>query len=72
MLIITNPDFGRGIKTKAMKTMKTVFLSQEEFERDLDICLLIVHYPSKRRNYYVCEYTSPSLEQSMVEVYINK
>ncbi len=55
-----------------MKTMKAVVLSQEEFERDLDICLLIVHYPSKRRNYYVCEYTSPSLEQSMIEVYINK
>ncbi len=55
-----------------MKTKKAVFLSQEKFERDLDICLFIVHYPSKRRNYYVCEYTSPSLEQSMIEVHINK
>ena len=55
-----------------MKAMKAVFLSQEKFERDLDICLSIVHYPSKERNYYVCEYISPSWELSMIEVHINK
>jgi hypothetical protein len=55
-----------------MRAMKAVFLSQEVFEKDLDICLFIVHYPSKERNYYICEYTSPSWKQSMIEVHINK
>ena len=51
---------------------KQVYLTQDEFNRDLEICLLIISEPSKRHPYYVCEYTSASLSKSIVHVYIKK
>jgi hypothetical protein len=54
----------------ATKTTKDVYLTQEEFDRDLEDCLLIIGYPDKMRNYYVCEYTSPALYKSIVHIYI--
>ena len=55
-----------------MKTVatKAVYLTQEEFDRDLDDCLTIINYPSRTRKYYVCEYTSDA--KSIVHIYIKK
>ena len=55
-----------------MKATKNVFLTIDEFDRDLEICLLIISEPTKRKPYYVCEYTSSALYKSMVHVYIKK
>ena len=54
-----------------MKTLQDVYLSQESFEKDLESCLTIISYPSKRKPYYVCEHTSPALLVRKVNVYIN-
>jgi len=51
---------------------KDVYLTQEEFDRDLEICLLIINEPSRNRPYYVCEYTSAALYKSIVHIYIKK
>jgi hypothetical protein len=51
---------------------KAVYLTQEEFDRDLEICLLIINEPSRQRPYYVCEYTSASLYKSIVHIYLKK
>ena len=55
---------------------KAVYLTQEEFDRDLEICLLIINEPSRQRPYYVCEYTceytSAALYKSIVHVYLKK
>ena len=53
-------------------TTKTVYLTQEEFDRDLEICLVIINEPSRNRPYYVCEYNSAALYKSIVRVYIKK
>jgi len=57
-----------------MKTVATkeVYLTKEEFEKDLEVCLDIINYPSKQRPYYVCKYTSAALYKSIVKVYIKK
>ncbi len=57
-----------------MKTVatKAVYLTKEEFDKDLEICLDIINEPSKQRPYYVCEYTSAALYKSIVKVYIKK
>ena len=57
-----------------MKTVatKAVYLTKEEFDKDLEICLDIINEPSKQRPYYVCEYTSAALYKSIVKVYIIK
>ena len=57
-----------------MKTVatKAVYLTKEEFDKDLEICLVIINEPSKQRPYYVCEYTSAALYKSIVKVYIKK
>ena len=52
--------------------MKTVYLSQEQFEKDLEICLTILNYPSKTRKFYVCEYYSASLRKETIKVIINQ
>ena len=49
---------------------KEVYLTQEEFDRDLEICLLIINEPSGQRPYYVCEYTSAALYKSIVHIYL--
>ena len=54
---------------KAVAT-KAVYLTQEDFDRDLEICLLIINEPSRQRPYYVCEYTSAALYKSIVHVYL--
>lgn len=51
---------------------KAVYLTQEEFDRDLEICLLIINEPSRNKPYYVCEYTSPALSKSIVHIYLKK
>lgn len=51
---------------------KKIYLTHEEFDRDLEICLLIINEPSRNRPYYVCEYTSPALYKSIVHIYIKK
>jgi|688.fasta_scaffold1639899_1 hypothetical protein len=52
------------------KITKDVYLTQAEFDRDLEYCLIIIGYPDKLRNYYVVEYTSPALYKSIVHIYI--
>jgi len=55
-----------------METLKDVYLSKEQFEKDLDDCLTIINYPSRTRSYYVCEHISPTLLRRKVKVFINK
>ena len=54
------------------KSTKSVYLTEKEFERDLEICLVIIREPSRTRRYYVCEYTSAALYKSIVHVHIIK
>ena len=53
-----------------LKTTKDVYLTKEEFNKDLDICLVILNEPSRQKPYYVCEYTSPALYKTIVHIYI--
>jgi hypothetical protein len=56
-----------------MKTaIKEVYLTLDEFEKDLELCLIIKKYPNKHKSYYVCEYWSPSLYSHIVHIYIKK
>ena len=55
-----------------MKFLKDTYLTLEQFEKDLDNCLTIINYPSKRRNYYVCEHISSALIKRKVRIFINK
>jgi hypothetical protein len=52
--------------------LKSIFLTQDEFNRDLDINLVIKTYPNKMRKYYICEYTSIIGEKSDIKVNIKK
>ena len=53
-----------------MKKLNDVYLTIEEFDKDLNSCLTIVQEPTDNQNYYVCEYISYSLHKSLVNVYI--
>jgi len=55
-----------------MKTLQDVYLSQEAFDKDLEECLTIITYPSKRKPFYVCEHISAALYKSKVNVYIKR
>ena len=55
-----------------LKTTQDVFLTPEEFDRDLEGCLTIINYPSRTRKYYVCEYISPALLRRKVKVFVNR
>ena len=57
-----------------MKTFgtKAVYLTKDEFDIDLEICLVIINEPSRNRPYYVCEYTSAALQKSIVRIFIKK
>jgi hypothetical protein len=55
-----------------MKTLQAVYLSQEAFDKDLEECLTIITYPSKRKPFYVCEHISAALYKSKVNVYIKR
>ena len=53
-----------------MRTLDDVYLSMEQFEKELDYCLTIIEYPSKAQKYYVCEHISAALERSQVKVFV--
>ena len=55
----------------SLKT-KEVYLSIEQFDKDLQDCLTIITEPTQRKPYYVCEYVSPALYKSIVHIYITK
>ena len=56
-----------------MTKTKEVYLTIEQFNKDLEDSLTIVREPSKRRPYYICLYTSPfALYKSIVHIYIKK
>ena len=55
-----------------METLKDVYLSKDQFEKDLDDCLTIINYPSRTRRYYVCEHISPALLRRKLKVFVNK
>ena len=59
-----------GSRLKLNKMTKKVYLTQQEFDRDLEDCLTIISYPGKYHNYYVVEYISPALYKSIVHIYI--
>ena len=58
--------------TKTLRSMsrEIIRVSRERFERDLDDCLTILHYPSRNRKYYVCEYITPDLYRKVVKVVV--
>jgi hypothetical protein len=51
---------------------KQVYLSIEEFDKDLEDCLTIITEPTQLNPYYACEYISPALYKSIVHIYIIK
>ena len=51
---------------------KQVYLSIEQFDKDLEDCLTIITEPTQINPYYVCEYISPALYKSIVHIYIIK
>ena len=51
-------------------TTKKVYLSIDQFNKDLEDCLIIITEPTKSNPYYVCEYVSPALYKSIVHIYI--
>ena len=46
---------------------KKVYLTQEGFNKDLEICLTIIE---ECDGYYVCEYVSAALYKSIIHIYI--
>jgi hypothetical protein len=70
-LKITNKQ-NYQVMSNTTRQLKDVFLTKEEFEKDLDSCLLIQKYPSKRSPYYVCEHISTALIKGIVKVYVIK
>jgi hypothetical protein len=52
--------------------IKEVYLSIENFDKDIENCLTIITEPTQRNPYYVCEYVSPALYKSIVHIYITK
>ena len=61
------------MKNSKESPIKTVKLTIDQFNKDLEDCLTIISEPSKRQPYYVCEYTSPfALYKSIVYIYIVK
>ena len=51
---------------------KQVYLSIDQFDKDLEYCLTIITEPTKHNPYYVCEYVSAALYKSIVHIYITK
>ena len=49
-----------------------VFLTPEEFDRDLEGCLTIISYPSKRKPFYICVRISTAHLRSKVRVFVNR
>ena len=55
-----------------MAPTKQVYLSIEQFDKDLTDCLTIIMKPTNCNPYYICEYISPALYKSIVHIYIYK
>ena len=53
-------------------TEKQIYLSIEQFDKDLEDFLTIIKEPTRKNQYYVCEYISPALYKSIVHIYITK
>ena len=54
-----------------MKSTKDVYRTQEQFEKDLEICLTIISRPNNYQPYYVCEYMPAHLRStSIVHIYV--
>ena len=51
---------------------KQVYLSIEQFDKDLENDLTIIKEPTKRKPYYVCECASASISKSIVHIYITR
>ena len=49
---------------------KQIYLSIEQFNKELEDCLTIIKEPTKINKYYVCEYISAALYKSIVHIYI--
>jgi hypothetical protein len=56
---------------KTITKQQVIYLSKEQFEKDLDDCLIIIDYPSRNRKYYVCEHISPALLRREVKIFVN-
>lgn len=52
--------------------LKNIYLSIEEFDSGLETFLIILEYPSRNKQYYVCEYTYESGKKETVIVHIIK
>lgn len=50
--------------------LQDVYLSKKDFEKDLEGCLTIIKYPTKKRLYYECEHISADLLKRQVNVYV--
>ena len=44
-----------------------IYLTQKEFEKDLEICLTII---KECKGYYICEYISASFNKKLVNIFI--
>jgi hypothetical protein len=53
-----------------MEKLNDLYLTIEEFDKELNSCLTILQEPTENKKYYVCEYVSYSLHKSLVNVYI--
>ena len=53
-------------------TEKQIYLSIEQFDKYLEDFLTIIKEPTRKNQYYVCEYISPALYKSIVHIYITK
>jgi hypothetical protein len=60
------------IKNNTMRNLQDVYLTREQFDKDLETCLVIITYPSKKKPYYICHHLSASLERRIVNVYIKQ
>jgi hypothetical protein len=54
----------------AMMALQDVYLTKVEFSNDLETCLTILKYPSKKSPYYVCEHVSAALVKRRVKIFI--
>ena len=52
------------------QSQQDVYLSKEQFENDLDFCLIILSYPNRANKFYLCEYISAGLHKKIVRIFI--
>ena len=56
--------------TKQIMKLDDVYFTMEQFEKELDICLTILFYPTQECRYYVCQHISAGLRKRFVNVFI--